>query len=152
MPNNLKKPILKVKIIWTFKYGMDKNKFNEYIRQVADVQDIKPKQANPTDAESITVKYGNEWVELEPKINPTLGFKFIKLKDQARPCELASHGCKNFPVNQVIEKRFVNTPEPHWRTRCASCGHYKHPGELSLVGSSGEMISVSTRFFNYQNK
>ena len=134
------------------KYGMDKNKFNQWIRQVADVQDIKPALVRSTDHETLVVRHQDEWIELEPRVNPTLGFKFIKIKDQARPCELASHGCKDFPVNQIIEKRFVTTPEPHWRTRCAACGNYKHPGESSLVASSGEMISVSNKFFNYQNK
>lgn len=152
-PNNFKKPILKFEQLVFLKYGMDKNKFNQWVRAVAVVQDIKPKVdgGNPN-YEVLEVRQNDEWLELERKTNPTLGFKFVKIKDQARPCELASHGCKDFPINQIIEKRFVTTPEPHWRTRCANCGHYKHPGEQLLIASSGEMISVSNRYFNKVNK
>jgi hypothetical protein len=74
---------------------MDKNKFNQWIRQVADIQDVKPKFVRSVDDENLTVKYGNEWIELESKINPTLGFKFIKLKEQVDQMEIFMYGIKS---------------------------------------------------------
>ena len=127
---------------------MDKNQLKELIKQVAEIEELKPKK-DPAirlddNAEDI-IRIGDEWVEITAKSNPTLGYKFIKLKDQHRLCEL---GCGDIVSNQVIERRLCFTPEKHWRTRCNNCGCYVSPDGQGFIEGGHQIATAFLRYFN----
>jgi hypothetical protein len=127
---------------------MENKQFKDFVQSVAEIKDLSPKK-DPNirldaDAEE-TVRRGNEWVELTAKSNPTLGFKFIKLKEQHRLCEL---GCGDIVANQVVEKRMAFTPKPHWRTRCQNCGCYLSPDGEGFIEGGHKAAAAFTRFHN----
>lgn len=126
---------------------MDKKKLKEFIKEVAEIEELKPKKdrAVRLDDDALdVVKVDNEWVEITAKSNPTLGFKFKKLKDKNATCEL---GCGDIVTNQLIEKRLSHTPMPHWRTRCNNCGHYVSPDGVGFIQGAHEIQSAYVRFF-----
>lgn len=127
---------------------MDKKQIKEFIKQVAIIEEQKPKK-DPNirlddDAEDL-VRIGNEWVEVTAKSNPTLGFKFIKLKETHKVCEL---GCGDIVTNQVIEKRLCLTPEKHWRTKCNNCGCFVSPDGESFIEGGHQIQAAYIRHFN----
>lgn len=127
---------------------MDKKKFQEYINQVADVEYLKPVKTPgirlDNNANDI-VRYGDEWVALTAKENPTLGFKFKKLKNSIKPCEL---GCGEMVENQIVEKRLATTPKTHWRTRCNNCGCYLSPDGEGFLKGGHAVAAAYLKFFN----
>lgn len=130
---------------------MKKEDLKEFIKSVAEIEELKPKK-DPNirlddDAEDI-VRVGDEWVELTAKSNPTLGFKFIKLKDRHAVCEL---GCGDIVSNQVIEKRFNRTPEPHWRVKCMNCSCYVSPDGKGFIESPTMVSAAYIKYFNEKN-
>ena len=129
------------------KYDMDKNTLKELIKQVADIQELTPKKdpkIRLDDGVDEEVRVGNEWVEINSKINPTLGFKFIKLKEQPRLCQL---GCGEVVVNQVVERRLAHTPQKHWRTRCQTCGCYVSPDGVGFIDGGHKIAAAYLRYF-----
>jgi hypothetical protein len=76
--------------------------------------------------------------------NPTLGFKFIKLKDIERECQL---GCGKIVKNQKLEKRLAFTPIKHWRTRCTTCQSYVHPNGVDLIKGAHLVQATFLRHF-----
>jgi hypothetical protein len=127
---------------------MENKQFKDFVQSVAEIKDLSPKK-DPNvrldaDAEE-KVRIGDEWIEITAKSNPTLGFKFIKLKEQHRACQL---GCGDSVVNQVVEKRLAHTPEKHWRTRCANCGCYVSPDGLGFIEGSHQIQAAYLRHFN----
>lgn len=125
---------------------MDKKKFKDFIESVAVIKDQKPVTTGFRLDENSggEVRYEGEWVELSKDTNPTLGFKFVKLKEVDKLCEL---GCGKIVPNQVIERRLGTYPEKHWKTRCQSCGRYPTPDGKSFVKST-EIQSEYMKFFN----
>ena len=120
---------------------MDKNTLKELVAQVAEIKDEKPTRTASsgrllkewvTEIDPIT---GEEFeVEREiPLTNDTLGWEIVKLKPQSRLCEL---GCGDMVEDQVVERRFAETPKPHWRTRCRNCGCYVTPDGQGFVDNS----------------
>jgi hypothetical protein len=92
---------------------MDKNKFREFIEQVAILKKFKPRNG------------------LEPDPNPALGdVEFAGLKPVERSCQI---GCGKQVVDQIIERRLVFTPVRHWRTRCANCQSFVHPNGVDII-------------------
>jgi hypothetical protein len=130
---------------------MDKNELKQRIEQVAVIKDLSPKK-DPTirlnDGVDECVRAGDDWVEINSKYNPTLGFEFIKLKEQHRLCEL---NCGDIVSNQVIEKRLCTSPETHWRTRCANCKRYVSPEDGTMV-TQHEIQSITWRYYYRKNK
>lgn len=108
---------------------MDNEKFKEFIKQVAEVKELKPVTSGERPAEGQTdVLYKGQWISLDKRTNPTLGFKFIKLKGVSKKCEL---GCGRRVVNQSFERKLHFYPEKHWRTKCVNCNKFLGPdGQL----------------------
>lgn len=128
---------------------MDKKKFRQFIDSVAVVKDLKP-VSSPTirvdpDSES-TVKVDGQWVEVTAKDNPTLGFKFVKLKPVERLCSL---GCGEMVKDQLIEKKIHTYPRLHWRTSCKSCNHTVSPDGNGFLKDQG---SIQAAFMSYYRK
>lgn len=113
---------------------MDNKLLKEFIQQVAEVKELKPVTdgSRPPD-DGTQVVYQGKWIEIDRKNNPTLGFKFIKLKPVERLCQL---GCGSIVPDQIVERRHAIHPKPHWRTRCASCQKYVHPSGEGFIGDS----------------
>lgn len=128
--------------------SMDKNEFKKRLEEVAEIEILKPKK-DPNirldDSAEDVVRVGDEWVELTSKVNPTLGFKFIKLKDNNQACEL---GCGKIVANQLIERRLCFSPKKHWRTRCSNCSCFVSPDGQSLVDGAHEIQRAYNRHFN----
>jgi hypothetical protein len=132
------------------KYGMDKNKLKEFIESVAEIQVKVPKKEpgiRQSDEDVDIVRVGNEWLPINAKSNPTLGFKFIKLKDTTRECQL---GCGDQVINQVVERRLAMTPVKHWRTRCNNCGCYVSPDGIGFIEGGHQVAAAYMRYFNKQ--
>lgn len=127
---------------------MDKKQLKEFIQTVAEIKELTPKKdpnIRLNDGEDESVRVGNEWVEINSKQNPTLGFKFIKLKEQHRLCEL---GCGDIVPNQIVERRLAFTPERHWRTRCQNCGCYVSPDGKGFIEGGHQVAAAYLRHFN----
>ena len=129
---------------------MDKKQFKQFVESVAEIKDLTPKK-DPgirldNDAED-TCRVGDEWIEITAKSNPTLGFKFIKLKDVHRECQL---GCGDMVSNQVVERRYALTPQRHWRTRCQNCGCYVSPDGKGFIEGGHQIAAAYIRYFNGQ--
>lgn len=127
---------------------MDKNELKEFIKQVAEIEELTPKK-DPgirldDNAEDI-VRVGDEWIELTAKSNPTLGYKFIKLKEQHKLCEL---GCGDVVPNQKIEKRLCHHPVRHWRTKCSACGCFVSPDGEGFIKGSHAIQGAYLKYFN----
>jgi len=116
---------------------MDNKLLKEFIASVADIKELKPVTDGSRPPEDGTqVVYQGQWIEIDRKNNPSLGFKFIRLKPVQRLCQL---GCGDIVPDQVIERRHVQYPHPHWKTRCATCHKYLMPtGELALNSGSAQ--------------
>jgi hypothetical protein len=125
-----------------------KIEIKEFIQQYAEVKILKPVsdpniRVDPDNEE--TVVYNGELIRLTANENPTLGFKFIKLKDKFGICEM---GCGEVIVNQLIERRLVFTPKKHWRTRCATCNKYKSPDGKTIINNSATIQREYVKYFN----
>ena len=125
---------------------MDKKQIIDFIESVAEIKLLKPVTdgSRPPD-DATEVLYNGEWIEVSAKTNPTLGFKFIKLRDVERECQL---GCGKQVVNQKIEKRLAFTPITHWRTRCTKCQAYVHPNGVDLIKGAHLVQATFLRHFN----
>jgi hypothetical protein len=127
---------------------MDKKELKKRIEQVAIIKDLSPKKdpnVRLNDGVDEHVRNGDEWVEINSKFNPTLGFQFIKLKEQHRSCEI---GCGKIVTDQIIERRLAFTPEKHWRTRCNSCGLYVSPDGQGFIEGGHAAAAAFLRHFN----
>lgn len=117
---------------------MDKNTLKELVAQVAEIKERKPlKGSNPkglgieivTEIDPVTGEEV-EFTRQIPDVNETLGWEIVKLKEIPKLCEL---GCGDIVCNQVVERRFAETPKPHWKTRCQNCGCYLTPDGEGFV-------------------
>jgi len=129
---------------------MDPKELRQKLEQVAELKDRKPlRSANHRPAiEYITEvdEDGEEYqIPVEIKDNPTLGYELVKVKEQHRLCEL---GCGEVVTNQIIELRFVRTPQPHWRTRCRNCDCYVSPDGKGFIKGSHTVQNAYGRYFN----
>lgn len=129
---------------------MDKKQFKEFIESVAEIKELKPtKTPNlrlDNDAEDVC-RSGDEWLEITAQNNPTLGFKFLKLKDKQALCQL---GCGDVVSNQIIEKRLCETPKRHWRTKCNSCGCFVSPDGVGFIEGGHAIQAAYMRHFNIE--
>jgi hypothetical protein len=125
---------------------MDNKQIKDFVESVAEIKELKPVTdgSRPPD-DATEVFYNGEWIEVSQKTNPTLGFKFIKLKEVERECML---GCGERVINQKVEKRFVFTPVRHWRTRCATCQSFVHPNGEELIKGGHAVQAAFLRHFN----
>jgi hypothetical protein len=120
---------------------MDKQQFKDFIKSVAEIKDEKPTRTAssgrlPTEWVTETDPATGEEYQVEriiPLTNDTLGFTLVKIKPQSKLCEL---GCGDIVEDQVIERRFGETPKPHWKTRCKNCGCYVTPDGQGFVDNS----------------
>lgn len=127
---------------------MEKKQLKDFIESVAEIKELAPKKdpkIRLDDGVNELVRHGDEWVEINSKENPTLGFKFIKLKDKHQSCEL---GCGDIVTNQVIERRLALTPEKHWRTRCQNCGCYLSPDGQGFLEGGHQIQAAYVKYFN----
>ena len=125
---------------------MDKEKFKQFIMEVAEIKELKPVTSGERPAEGDTeVLYKGEWITLDKKVNPTLGFKFVKLKKVFNNCEL---GCGRVIANQSFEKRLYDYPEKHWRTKCNNCGQFQGPDGRLIQGGSNTQAEFMKYFNN----
>lgn len=129
---------------------MDKNEFRTRLEQVAIIKDRKPAKTAQHNrrATEIVVEYdedGNE-IEIEREIteNPTLGFELVKVKEKNAICEL---GCGDIVTNQVVEKRYCETPKPHWRTKCNNCGCFVSPDGIGFIEGGHAVQAAYMKFF-----
>lgn len=107
---------------------MDKQRLKEFLASVAEIKELKPKTSptirlDETDQNDVRLPNG-EWIHINKETNPTLGYEFVKLKEQNRACEL---NCGNIVPNQVIERRLNYHPKKHWKTKCVTCGKFVKP-------------------------
>lgn len=131
---------------------MDKKEFREFIESVAEVKDVKPATSSSIrlDEDSGgTVRYQDQWVEIGKDENPTLGFKFVKLKPNFKSCEL---GCGDIVENQVIERKLHIFPVKHWRTRCKTCNHTVSPDGKGFIEHNTAVHNAFIKWFLKQKK
>lgn len=131
---------------------MDKKEFRQRLEELAILKDRKPlKSANHRPAiEYITEidEDGEEYqVPVQVNENPTLGFELVKVKDRVTVCEL---GCGDVVTNQLIERRYCQTPIPHWRTKCSTCGCFVSPDGQGFIEGGHAIQSAYMRYFNGQ--
>lgn len=128
---------------------MDKQKLKEFIEEVAIIKELKPTTTGFRLDENSggEVRQGDEWIEVGKDGNPTLGYKFVKLKDNYKECML---GCGKIVNNQVVEKRLNTHPQLHWRTRCASCECFVGPEGKGFIKGGHEVQAVFMRYFKYK--
>jgi hypothetical protein len=131
---------------------MDNKTLKELVAQVAEIKEQKPTRTASsgrlpkewvTETDPAT---GEEFkVEREiPLTNDSLGWEIVKLKPQPKLCEL---GCGDIVCGQVVERRFAETPKPHWRTRCRNCGCYLTPDGEGFVEGGHAIQSLYHRHF-----
>ena len=122
---------------------MDKQQFKQFVESVAEIKELKPAKLpsirQSSDEELSQVRSGDDFIDINIDCNPTLGFKFIKLKDAHRACTL---GCGNVVANQVVEKKWHSYPKPHWRTSCQNCNAVIHPDGDQLIHGTGSQIQT----------
>jgi hypothetical protein len=128
---------------------MDKKEFKDRIAELAEIQDLKPAKVasirlDETDQNDVRTNDG-EWLHINQEVNPTLGFKFIKLKDQSRDCQL---GCGDVVINQVVEQRLAFTPQKHWRTKCVTCGCFVSPDGQGFIEGGHQIQAAYMKHFN----
>ena len=126
---------------------MDKHELKQRIAEVAEIKELKPVTAPHLRLDEThvnDVKVGDSWTTITKEVNPTLGFKLLKLKDKFRACEL---GCGEVIANQVIEKRLTTHPEKHWRTRCATCGKFVSPDGQGFVTGGANIQNAYVKYF-----
>lgn len=124
---------------------MDKKQIKDFVESVAEIKLLKPvTDRNRSPDEASHVIYNGEWITVDRHANPTLGFKFIKLKDVERACEL---GCGQIVKNQKIERRLVFTPVTHWRTRCTKCQAFVHPNGVDLIKGAHAVQATFLKHF-----
>lgn len=107
---------------------MDKDLFNQKLAELAVLKPLKPKhqpniRLDETHQNDVRLPNG-EWIHINKESNPTLGFEFVKTKEQHRSCEL---GCGDIIADQKIERRLCFHPKKHWKTKCITCGKYQTP-------------------------
>ncbi len=129
---------------------MDSKQFRQLIEQVAVIKDRKPTtngSHRPAMETVIELDEDGEEVEVERRVqdNPTLGFEFVKLKPNKKPCEL---GCGKHVDNQIVERRLAQHPKPHWRTKCQTCGYFVHPTGLGFVETGQQIQAEYVKWFN----
>lgn len=125
---------------------MDKKKFKDFLNEVAVIKDEKPTTTGYRLDENSggEVRYNGEWVEVGRHANPTLGFKFVKLKEKMQACEL---GCGEIVSNQIVEKRFCESPRAHWRTRCSNCGCFVSPDGEGFISGGAQIHNAYVSWF-----
>jgi hypothetical protein len=125
----------------------NKTEVKEFVQQHAEIKELKP-VGDPNirldEDQEDTVMYRGELIKLTAKENPTLGFKFLKLKDRFAVCEI---GCGEIVANQVIEKRLGLHPQRHWKTRCATCNKYLSPDGTSIITNSSAIQQAYVKYF-----
>jgi hypothetical protein len=135
------------------KYSMDKEQFRRFIEQVAEIKEAKPKMTSTvalTQADQNDVKLPNgNWIHLDKETNPTLGFEFVKLKEQYRACEL---GCGKIVADQIIERKVYRHPQKHWRTKCVNCEIFVSPKGDSFIHGGNATQASFVRWFEKQSK
>lgn len=129
---------------------MDPIKFKTQLKLLAEVRDVKPFRYATEHISDDTVKVviEGESIELSQEFNPTLGVELVKVKEINRICEM---GCGKIVANQKIEKRFTDTPLPHWKTRCTNCGAYINPEGTGLITDS-QLAHAAFRNFYMRKK
>lgn len=129
---------------------MDKQKIKDFIAQHAEIKELKP-VTNPgirlDETHQNDVKVGDEWILINKDTNPTLGFKFVKLKENFKACEL---GCGDVVANQIVESKVCTTPVPHWRTKCTNCDCFVSPDGKGFIKGGHAIQAAYTKYFSEQ--
>jgi hypothetical protein len=129
---------------------MKNQDIKQFIESVAEIKLLQPSKDTTKDSDDINeVVYRGERIEINKKHNPTLGYKFLKLKDTSKLCDM---GCNKIVTNQVIEKRLAFTPETHWRTYCKSCQGFLHPDGVTIVKGGHTIQAIYLAYFKDKNK
>lgn len=126
--------------------SMDKQEFRTKLEQLADIEVVTPRIIQASDSkgdEPQLVEFEGEMIEIERLFNPTLGIRLVRLKPRMQACEL---NCGKIVDRQVMHQLYYQTPEPHWRTKCATCGNYQHP-DGGIIDASG--TTVANKFSQY---
>ncbi|CAB4154445.1 hypothetical protein UFOVP647_2 [uncultured Caudovirales phage] len=126
---------------------MNQNEFKQRIKEIAEIKELKP-ATSPNirldETDENDVRIGNQWTTINKEVNPTLGFKLLKLKDQYRACDL---GCGEVIANQVIERRLTFSPQKHWRTRCATCSRFVSPDGTGFINGGANIQNAYIKFY-----
>lgn len=129
---------------------MDHDEFLKKLNEFAELKAIKPaRNAGAREAfeDAIIQRHGKSLV-LDYKNNQTWAYEVKKLKNQVRACDY----CSNPVKNQIITKRYLNYPEPHWRESCNSCQMTKNPetGKFDIKKIQEQTVFAS--YFYHRNK
>ena len=126
---------------------MEHNEFIERLKELAEVKAIRPAKtaAFREAAETEVIERQGEVFELDKDSNQTWAYEVKKLKNTVRKCDY----CDDLVKNQVINKRVLFHPEPHWRETCNSCKMTRNPetGKFDIKD-----IKVAAFFITYFSK
>jgi hypothetical protein len=135
---------------------MEQHIFKQIISQLADIKQERSVQGGPRPRPKKSVRMEeNEWGEMievesfELDTNHTLPLEIKQLKPITKTCELA---CGRQVANQVIERKFIHTPQPHWRTYCRACHGYVHPKDKSIIKGSFRVNHIFATYFAERDK
>ena len=129
---------------------MDQKLFLERLQQFAELKPIKPPataKRRESDGPEV-IQRGLSTMVLDQKANETLTYQVKKLKTSSKQCQ----HCDRVVKDQIISRRCVGHPEPHWREKCHSCNLTRHPetGKFELTEYRSNI--VFTTFFRHRNK
>lgn len=129
---------------------MDHNEFQQRLAEFAEIKKVKPPK-NPGIRESQEpedmFRHGHQF-QLTKDLNPTWALEIKKMKPIKRQCQ----HCDLIVTNQIINKRLLTFPEPHWRETCNACRRVRDPntGEFSIKDIQAPAFFMS--YFNAKNK
>jgi hypothetical protein len=127
---------------------MDNKQFRQHLARLVDFVDVHPKiqREGPGQYDEVhDIVYDGEPIRLERAFNPTLGVQLVQLKPREALCEL---GCGLIINRQVTHHILSQNPEPHWRTKCATCHRYQHPSGTGFLKSNSG-VTVANEFSAY---
>ena len=129
---------------------MDHDEFLNKLNQFAELRAIRPaRNAGAREAqEDAVIERHGKTIVLDYKNNQTWAYEVKKLKKQVRICDYCGDPAKN----QVITKRYLTYPEPHWREKCNACDLTKNPetGKFEIKKHQEQAFFVS--YFLHRNK
>lgn len=118
-------------------------KNDEFLARIAELAEIEYQKVP-----EVVIRSKKQEEEFPPPFppgeNPTLGFRITRIRNQNRLCEL---GCGQIVESQVIERKFNLTPEPHWKTRCATCQNYVHPSGQGFIRGGHQVQNEYVKAF-----
>lgn len=125
---------------------MDKEQFKQKLSEVADWQipklnDTEIKESlkairgrgRPSEEEQYQWEHMKQFLEIHNGTNPTSPLELTRVK-RACDCEDCGRHCENGREQEIKYHPATSGHIAHWRVRCKTCAHYRHPetGEFDL--------------------